>query len=283
MPLQTSKKVGHSRRKLIAAFVISLFAVGIGGIYFGGVMQANADQASIFTFTKATLLQAAETVNATRAPTNSTGSTILAETGMKVTLFLNIFYAPSSFARLFVNQTLLNQGFVADCQSWCFGGINYFQDPTSIITNQGHGFEECKIFSPTGGTDTCTAANFAEVLGNSVGRGSPPTLNATDTWAGTHSSCTTNEGTTAYKLVTDGNGLADASVTPTSSGNGATVTTTLTKTFSITGTYTGMNIVCINTALHGGTNPLIYAEAYYGPDSFVSGDSLTQTWTVART
>lgn len=185
----------------------------------------------------------------------------------------------------FPNLTLIEQGFSPNCWAFCTRGISYWKDPTTIIVNQGRGVEQCSIFQGTGITDTCTVTNIAKYEGWTVGQ--VPTVNATDTWGGTTSACSTNEAVTARKLITDANGLRDVAGTVTAGANGATVTTTIAKTFSITGTYTGINVACLlsgtGTNADSGTNPLIYAESTFGPDSFSSGDSLTGTWTDART
>ena len=81
-------------------------------------------------------------------------------------------------------------------------------------------------------------------------------------------------------LITDANGLADAAGTVTPAANGVTIATVISKTFTITGTYTAVQVACLLSALHSGTNPLLVAESTFGPDSFVNGDQLTGTWTL---
>lgn len=270
--------ISKKRVAQVAFACLTIFGL-FGAYYFGQVEQSNADAAQIYQEVKSYSLLAAQSLNVSRPATQSV-SGYNAVTGTIVTFFVEIYHPRDLFPR----ENLVSQNFSVDCFNWCFNGIHYFKDPTTLVTNQGHGFEDCKVFNPGSGlTDTCTAANFASIIGWSVSR-STGNENATDTWASTRSSCTTNEGTAAYKLITDANGLADvAASSVTDGGNGATTTVTLTKTFSITGTYTGINTACLNTALHGGTNPLIYAESSFGPDTFASGDSLTGTWTVSRT
>ena len=184
-----------------------------------------------------------------------------------------------------VNQTLLNQGYTADCVQRCFNGINYFKDPTTLITNQGRGVEQCSVFHGTGVTDTCTTTNVASYEGWSTKLQSGQTVNATDAWSGTHQSCSTGGGGTY--LIVDANGLRDVAATVTAAANGATVSTSLAKTFSITGTYTAVQVACLlsgtGTNADSGTNPLIYAEATFGPDTFHSGDGLTGVWVISRT
>jgi hypothetical protein len=264
-------------RKVIAAFAIFLLVASVGSLYAGAVLSANSQAAYNFAQTKGYYLNYAPQAQAN--PTDTSSGYVAQVSAWHLEYLVEIHYAPSGHG-YFVNQTLLNQGFTADCLSWCFNGINYFMDPTTIITNQGRGIEQCLVFGATS-TDTCTASNFPKVMGWSSLLQGGQTVNATDTWAGTHQSCSTAGG--ANYLIVDGNGLADAAGTVTPGANGATVTTTIAKTFSITGTYTNVQVACLLSALHGGTNPLIYAESTFGPDTFASGDSLTGTWSIART
>lgn len=275
-------------RKLIAIAVaaamvvaivsyVTVFAPRSQGPFYQPVTSANeAQYASINTQNAAQYVHDVITACTPSSTSASTGGTYNAATGACYKFAVKDYHAGQTAA----NINLLNEGFNASCLIGCHG-ITYTVDPT-IITNQGHGFEDCKVFSPSSGlTDTCTAANFASIMGWSIGH--TPTVNATDTWAGGHHSCSTTTPETGFILITDANGLADTAGTTSDGGNGATTTVTITHSFSITGTYTGINVACLNTALHGGTNPLIYAESTFGPDSFASGDSLSGTWTISRT
>jgi hypothetical protein len=282
-------------KKVILAFVFALILLGGfgGGIYYqssidqqlaqnAAIAQMNHDQSLIYQATIAAQTQT-PTRNASETVTN--GSAYQANLDIwKTSFYVYIFYAVAGHGTS-VNQTLLSQGFTADCIQNCMNGINYFKDPTTIITNQGRGVEQCNIFHGTGITDTCTSSNLPVYIGWSTKLQSGQTVNATDTWAGAHQSCSTAGGGTY--LIVDANGLRDQVATVTAGANGATVSTTLTKTFAITGTYTGVQVACFldgtGTNADSGTNPLIYGEATLGPDTFHSGDSLTGVVIISRT
>jgi|GEM_PF-1897183 len=288
------------RKLVLSGIFIALLVVGLtGGIVYqqgvdqqlaqnAAIAQMNHDQSLIYQATIAAQTQT-PTRNASETVTN--GSAYQANLDVwKISLFVYIFYAAtcggcSTPHGTSVNQTLLSQGFTADCIQNCMNGINYFKDPTTLITNQGRGVEQCNIFHGTGVTDTCTATNIPKYEGWSTKLQAGQTVNATDTWAGTHQSCSTAGGGTY--LIVDANGLRDVAATVAAGANGATVSTTLTKANSITGTYTNTQVACLidgtGTNADSGTNPLIYAEATFGPDTFHSGDSLTGVWVISRT
>ena len=294
------KRVGAVRlpsngRKVVlaAVFALVLFGGVAGGIAYqqqadqrlaqnAATAQLNHDQSLIYKATVSSQTQPPSR-NATETVTN--GSAYQANIQVwKTEFFIYIYYAVSGHGTS-VNQTLLSQGFTADCIKSCYNGINYFKDPTTLITNQGRGVEQCSVFQGTGVTDTCTTTNKATYEGWSTKLQSGQTVNATDAWSGSHQSCSTAGGGTY--LIVDGNGLRDQAATVTAGANGATVSTSLSKAFSITGTYTSTQVACLlsgtGTNADSGTNPLIYAEATFGPDTFHSGDSLTGVWVISRT
>ena len=86
--------------------------------------------------------------------------------------------------------------------------------------------------------------------------------------------------TASANEITDANGLKDVAGTVTPAANGVTIATIVSKTFTITGTYTAVQVACLFSAIDTGTNPLLVAESTFGPDSFVNGDQLTGTWTI---
>jgi hypothetical protein len=172
----------------------------------------------------------------------------------------------------FVNVRLLADGFKASCYVFCHG-ITYTLDPT-VITNGGHNFEQCKIFGAAGTGDgsTCTAADFAKVVGLSLSAAVPA---ATDNWASA-GPCKTGSEIIA-------GGLTDVAGTVTSGAAGTTVTTQIANTFTAAETDTAVQAACLQTELHSGGNVVMYAEGTFGPDTLVSGNTLTITWSIART
>ena len=282
------------KRLILTSVMIALLVSGfIGGLVYqqqadqnlahnAAIAQMDHDQALIYNATVAA--QTVAPSNGTVSPAVTNGSTYSVNETFSAKFFVEIFYAASGHGTS-VNQTLISQGFTPDCLQNCVKGINYFRDPTTLITNQGRGVEQCSIFHGTGVTDTCTTTNVASYEGWSTKLQSGQTVNATDAWSGTHQSCSTGGGGTY--LIVDANGLRDVAATVTAAANGATVSTSLAKTFSITGTYTAVQVACLlsgtGTNADGGTNPLIYAEATFGPDTFHSGDGLTGVWVISRT
>ena len=255
-----------------ALFIVGPVAANLQTRYSETIISANANQLRFYEKSKADQLNAINTMDLTRAATKE-GSGFMAQTGTVYKFFFETYHSNYRNALQGVNL-MRNNGAIPDCLVDCKDGIRYFADPTTIITSQGRGVEQCLIFGATL-TDTCTASNFAKILGWSVSTATPV---AGDTWAGG-----AGVACSSTNVITDGNGLASAAATVTPGANGATVTTTLSKLFSITGTYTAVQVSCVLSALAGGTNPLIYAEGTFGPDSFVSGDSITPTWQIART
>jgi hypothetical protein len=264
--------------KGLTLFALCLMVIGVGGGYYAGaVNSANQVQYQKFINAQGLIKSTQDALLQANPVTVSNSSGFYAVTVFHAVFFVGIHYGPSHGYS--ANQTLVKQGYTPDCLQWCWSGINYFMDPTTLITSQGRGVEQCSVFQGTGVTDTCTTTNKATYLGTSLDTHTPA---AGDTWAGgaTIPCSSTN-------LIVDANGLRDVAATVTAGANGATVSTTLAKTFSITGTYTSAQVSCVisgtGTNADSGTNPLIYAEGTYGPDTFHTGDSLTYTWVIART
>lgn len=281
------------KRAVLCSLMVGLLIFGFGGglLYQqnidqnsnqkAAIAQLNHDQSLIYNET----IQAQMTASVGKSnATVTNGSVYQVNETTTMQFFVEIFYAVAGHGTS-VNQTLVSQGYTPDCIKQCYNGINYFRDPTTLITNQGRGVEQCSVFHGTGVTDTCTTTNVASYEGWSTKLQSGQTVNATDAWSGTHQSCSTGGGGTY--LIVDANGLRDVAATVTAAANGATVSTSLAKTFSITGTYTAVQVACLlsgtGTNADGGTNPLIYAEATFGPDTFHSGDGLTGVWVISRT
>jgi hypothetical protein len=167
-------------------------------------------------------------------------------------------------------MALKGQFWSASCIVMCSKGVTYTLDPT-IITNQGHGIEQCLVFGTTI-TGTCTAGNFAKVIGLSASAVAPA---AADTAASGPCSIATN------LILT--NGLIDVAGTVTAAADGPSVVTSIANTFTATGTQANVQVACLLSALASGTNSLVYAEGTFGPDSLVSGNTLTITWSITRT
>lgn len=173
----------------------------------------------------------------------------------------------------FVNLGLVAAGFSASCWAFCSNGITYTLDPAPIITNVGHDFEQCKVFG-SAGTITCTAADVVSVIGLSESATAPA---AGDTSAS--GPCKT----TAVANEIESGGLTDVASTVTPGAAGSTVTTTIRNTFTAAESDASVQVACLQTELHTGANVIIYAEGTFGPDSLVSGNTLTITWTISRT
>ena len=168
-------------------------------------------------------------------------------------------------------MAIRGQFWQASCYVLCSQGVTYRLDPT-VITNQGHGVEQCLVFGTTI-TDTCTASNFPKVIGLSLSATAPA---AADTYASAGPCDSAN-------IIHDANGLTTVAGTVTAAANSASVTTTIANTFTATGAYSSVQAACLLTAVFGGTNPLIYAEGTFGPDTLASGNTLTITWQITRT
>jgi len=170
-------------------------------------------------------------------------------------------------------MALKGQFWSASCYISCSKGVTYTLDPTTLITNVGHDFEQCKVFGAAG-TITCTSADIASVIGLSESATAPA---AADTSAS--GPCKTTA--TANEL--ESGGLTDVAGTVTPGASGSTVTTTITHTFTAAETDSSVQVSCLQTELHSGSNPVIYAEGTFGPDTLASGNTLAITWTIART
>lgn len=185
----------------------------------------------------------------------------------------------------FVDLKLVSEGFKVSCLAFCSNGITYTLDPAPVITNQGHDFEECKIFQANTGLGGACAApvsttDIADVIGVSTSGAAPAATDAFST-AETY----TAAGACDNVNIASGNGFTAAAATTltTPAASAGSVTTTAAITFTATGGSGALDAACLLTELTSGGHPLIYAEGNFGPDTLVSGNTLTITWTITRT
>jgi hypothetical protein len=168
----------------------------------------------------------------------------------------------------------------ASCYFFC-NGVTYTMDPT-IITNEGVDYIQCIVFGVTHADTgyTCTVAsgatNRAQDIAVSATSGAGDA--ATDTYAGSTGGCYSG-----IVLTTNGFILASPTTTPAVTVTAGTpasnsVTTTIAVTYTATGTQANVQSACLLT----GTSGTIYlvAEGTFGPDSLVSGNTLTITWSM---
>ena len=253
----------NRKRIVSASFLITLL---LCSFYSGIIIQANADQKSVYEWT-ITHDQSRPTV----IPNSSTGSGASFTVVSHVTIsFGVVIYRPHD---VFANQTLTHG--VPDCLSFCLGGIHYWQDPTVLITNEGRDVEQCGIWQ-VGGTIACqiSSVDIPDILWFSTSTNTPA---ATDTNAGATGPCYSGLG----GVITSG-GLKDADGTVTAGAQGATVTTTISLLFTAAETDTAVQASCIKTETDAGSHIFIYAEGTFGPDTLNSGDTITPTWKIAR-
>jgi len=168
-------------------------------------------------------------------------------------------------------MAMKGQFWSASCYVFCSKGVTYTLDP--LITNYGHDFEQCKVFG-SAGTITCTSADIADVIGLSESSTAPA---AGDT--ASSGPCKTTS--TANEI--ESGGLTDIAGTVTAGTAGSTVTTTIAHTFTAAETDSSVQVACLQTEVHTGGNVIIYAEGTFGPDSLVSGNTITITWSISRT
>jgi hypothetical protein len=238
----------RKNRILFSAFMIAVLMIGfaslrtIGGSGFGAVSSSNPCQAGW-----------------TYVGTDAVGTAECAR------LTVQIVHQEQTVA----DPKLIAEGYIPSCLISCHG-IVYTLDPTVLITNSGHDFEQCKVFGKAG-TITCTAADVATVIGLSSSATVPA---ATDTFSSGPCS-STNEITTS--------GLTDVAGTVTAGAAGTTVTTSITNTFTASATVSNVQVACLQTEVNTGTNVIVYAEGTFGPDSLASGNTLQITWQISRT
>jgi len=205
----------------------------------------------------------------TCAMPNGAAGTFDATTGSCVSFTVVITHQEQNF----VDSTLLSEGFTASCWVFCHG-ITYTLDPTVLITSDGHDFEQCAIFK-TAGTITCVATDTLSVIGLSESATVPA---AADHYNGAGEAGPFD----AANLIVAG-GLTDVAGAISPGAEGTTVTTSISHTFTAAETDSAVQVACLMTEANGGAHPYVYAEGQFGPDTLVSGNTLTITWSIART
>ena len=193
------------------------------------------------------------------------------------TATLSVVYGTND---LFANQTLINAfaqkniTLTPDCRSWCFGGIHYFEDPTTVITNEAHDYIQYEL-THTAHAVTPGGSDYAVVEGVSTS-GSTPAV--TDTYAG-GGPCSTgviNNGGVGFNTI--------AGTTTPGTPSAGSVTWTTATTFTASGAgLASVQVGCLLTHVVGSGTPYIFAEGTMGPFSFVSGNTLTLTWQITAT
>lgn len=160
---------------------------------------------------------------------------------------------------------MLRAGNNASCLVDC-KGVTYTQDPTAIMTNDGHDFLfNCKGFGASS-VITCTAADVATYMELS-----------------TATSLVVTDATCPATTFTSG-GMADTTGTFTAGTAGSgTVTSTLYHLWTAGETDNSIASLCINTEVHSGSHFYSVYEFSFGPDSLVSGNTLAITASLTAT
>jgi hypothetical protein len=243
----TKRSRGGTKRNVMVAVVGVLMVTGIFGFYLGSA-----------------------TFGAAPAPSSS-GTNVVSATSLHLSIAITKPQQRSADIVWMAKMALKGQFWSASCYVFCGSGVTYTMDPT-VITGQGHDIEQCLVFGAST-PDTCTAANFPKIIGLSVSTTAPA---VTDSYAGTGPCSTGNI------ILT--NGLIDLAGTVTPGAfTGTSSTTTIANTFTASGTVASVQAACLLSALTTGTNPLLYAEGTFGPDSLAVGNTLTITWSITRT
>lgn len=239
--------------KLAAVLLLMLFI----GSAIGSTYQVNADQSQIYHNALMPRNQA--------AVSDHNQTSLYQMANISVSLDVIVHYTTSH--GLSPDPSMLAEGYVPNCVSLCIFGINYAMDPTVLITNNGHDFEQCKIFGAAG-TITCTSADIAQYLSVSVSSSYTPLAG--------DSAC--------HATVQTADGYSVIAGTITAGAAGTTVTTTITHTWTdTTASVSNIDLACIQTEASGGGNVVLYAEGQIASTSTNVGDSLQTVWTIART
>ena len=190
----------------------------------------------------------------------------------KVTLQVTVNHQEQKSVDLLwlIQMAFRGQFWRPSCLVFCNNGVTYYLDPTVLITNYGRDFEQCKVYG-VAGTITCTAADTATVIGVSASATAPAT---SDTYS---------SGPCSSANIITSNGFAPVAGTVTAGAAGSSVATGIKNQFTATGTESSVQTACLLTELTSGSNVIVYAEGTFGPDSLVSGNSITISWTVTRT
>jgi hypothetical protein len=195
----------------------------------------------------------------------------------KVSLQVNVNHQEQHSVDLLwlIQMAFKGQFWRPSCLLFCGKGISYYLDPSPIITNEGRDIEQCKIFG-VAGTITCSfvGTDVPTVIYLSTSANS---ASASDMQSGISGPC--YSGVTG--LITSG-GLADVAGTLTAGVAGTTVTTTISHQFTAGETDSSVQYSCLKTETDSGSHIYLYAEGSFGPDSLISGNTITITWTIGR-
>lgn len=245
--MSNAKAGGRSTAKRAVLLLIPLLVIG------GGV-------AGFLTY------ESLPTTSASAASGTNAASNVKAEFSVTIT---HQEQRSADFVWL-AQMALKGQFWSASCYVFCSNGVKYTLDPTTLITNNGHDFEQCKVFG-SAGTITCTSADVATVVAVSANSGTPA---AGDTYSS--GPCDSSNLVTA-------NGFTPVAGTVTAGTAGSTVTTTIKNTFTASGSESSLQVACLLTETTSGSNIIVYAEGQFGPDTLASGNTLAITWSIART
>src|SRR5713226_5047743 len=116
------------KKKILSLLLLGFLLTSTASLYVGSIVQMNADQAQISQYL-AKLQQPGQTFS-------------FGNFTFSVELTLLAYHHSDLFPR----QNLIDQGWIPDCRSFCFQGIHYFIDPTTLITNQGRGVIQCLVY-----------------------------------------------------------------------------------------------------------------------------------------
>lgn len=182
-----------------------------------------------------------------------------------------VYYAPHD---LIANRTLLDsvKGLTPDCWALCYNGVHYFEDPTILITNEGHDYIQYML-SGVAHSVTPGSTDRATIEGVSTSATAPL---VTDTFAAAGPCDTSNIASTMGFTAVAGTVTAG---TPSA----GSVTWTIVNTFTASGTLASVQVGCLLTEVTAGSHPYIFGEGTFGPFSFVSGNTLAETWQITAT
>lgn len=257
---------------LIVPSVLVMFLVGGAG--YGLYLQhqevvAKENQMQYLTYENAILSAKAESLQAALNATQTQGTN--ATTGTFATV---AFYIGTKDGT--ANKTLESEGFVPNCVEQC-QGINYYRDPTTVVTNEGLNAVEYDIILTCGGcANSVVSYPFFEGL-SSTSTGAL----VTDTYVGS-GPCSFSNGLITNPSINTLAPQNGALVGAIASGGTLTYTVTYTWTYSI-----GVNTVnsgCLLLQLGSGAATGIFAEiSGVGPFTLAGGDTLKEVWSVTIT
>lgn len=245
---------------IISVIIITIFAISISQTnsqFIIALNNANARQYQNDTVTQCKPIQTGEVLNSQAYSISN---------GMCIKGSIKIIHQEQTTADI----NLLREGYNASCLFYC-NGITYTQDPTAIMTNNGHDFMfNCKDFG-TSSVISCQSADLSQYMELSTSSTTPL---VTDTGCG---------GGAGSGQITSG-GLADVTGTFTAgTASSGSVTSTLSHTWTAAETDSNVQLLCINTEAHTGTHIILVYELTFGPDTLISGNILTITLSVTAT